>query len=421
MIKFVEVFISSIILSFSIIFVASKFIDVRIEKKKLLWMSVLALYFFASYILEINFIKIIFTFLILIFVIYKTFKISIYKAILTSFCNLALLLICEIICAILITSLLKTDMIFGNLITNLFIAALYVGSSYLNKIKDLARKIINLNWSKSRWSLYFFLATLLLVLVIHLYYVYFNIEVKYSAILCCLLIGFYLYVGLRLLKEKDNYNTLNEEYNTVLGCLKEYETLYVRERKAAHEFKNNLMIIRCMAKKESKKLLNYIDELSSNEKNYKFNALDTIPIKDLRGILYYKLLEMEKLQINYYIESLKVDWQKYNLLPDKLKIKIYKLLNIFLDNAIDAVKKEATKKINITICNEKEHIIFEVSNNFSGKIDFSKIKKEGFSSKGKNRGFGLSIAKDIINSDKKIINDTKINGEIFIQEIKIKM
>lgn len=83
-------------------------------------------------------------------------------------------------------------------------------------------------------------------------------------------------------------------------------------------------------------------------------------------------------------------------------------------------QKSRKKEININIYFDK-YFIIEISNYFEGNLDVEKIYNKGYSTKGKGHGYGLTLVKNIIEQNKNIINENKIEKNIFTQIIKIKM
>lgn len=108
---------------------------------------------------------------------------------------------------------------------------------------------------------------------------------------------------------------------------------------------------------------------------------------------------------------------------DKINLDIIDLsrcLGIILDNAIEATLYSKEKKLNITFIKKNSSILIVVSNTFEGEIPpLSKIFKAGFSTKGENRGLGLSNLKDIMNKYSNATLDTSIENNRFIQNMTI--
>jgi two-component system sensor histidine kinase AgrC len=152
--------------------------------------------------------------------------------------------------------------------------------------------------------------------------------------------------------------------------------------------------------------------------DYKGNHLTSIiKIKNLsvRSILSSKLNEMEKHDIEYRFEvSDYIDDVNMN------NHDLCQILGIYIDNAIEASKLADDKKINITIVNDKEYLSFIINNSFEGQVDINKINERGFSTKGKNRGNGLYICKNIISKYDNIENNTYVDRDKFFQELYIK-
>lgn len=428
------IFIDSLLLGWILTYTLSKATNIKInynDKKYYLFLAIIVFYLTLSYIITDSFIKIIFTFSILILTSAKLFKQSYVKSILFAFVTLFINLCSEIIYALFVISFMDKDLtyiksnMFGTLFSNLIITVInFVLVSVIfspKKINTLFQKIK----IKNVFSVVLFAFMSIISLAIILYFVYFDVSLLGAFVLGLFLICTFFLTMISFMVEKSKKEEIAKEYNITLNSLSEYEKLYSYQRKLTHEFRNDLMVIRGMANKNNKKLLNYIDEISdikSVEESNWLNELKKIPEGGLLGILYYKLLTTDKFNINTRLEIFdSFKSKKYNNLDDEIKNKVCKLIGIFLDNAIDAVNKSKEKYITIEIGIEKEYITFKIANNFSGSCDFSKIYDEGYSTNGVGRGYGLALAKKIIDSEGRIENKIEIKNNIFIQILKIKV
>ena len=101
---------------------------------------------------------------------------------------------------------------------------------------------------------------------------------------------------------------------------------------------------------------------------------------------------------------------------------ICRIVGIIIDNAIEETSKidEKNKEIIISMYTD-EYFIIEVSNRFKSNIDLNNIYKKGYTTKGKNHGYGLSLLKKIVDNNSRISNEISITNNIFTQMIKIKM
>ena len=64
-------------------------------------------------------------------------------------------------------------------------------------------------------------------------------------------------------------------------------------------------------------------------------------------------------------------------------------------------------------------LCIKVSNNFSGKIDISRINDEGYTTKSNGHGYGLTLVKEIINNNSNLEHETELNKKVFSQILKI--
>ena len=101
-------------------------------------------------------------------------------------------------------------------------------------------------------------------------------------------------------------------------------------------------------------------------------------------------------------------------------IDICKIIGVFIDNSLDEVKKLKNKNIQISLYLENKRLCIKVSNNYKGKLELDKINNEGYTTKGKNRGYGLSLVEQIVNRNNFLEHKTEINNNSFIQIISIK-
>jgi two-component system sensor histidine kinase AgrC len=98
---------------------------------------------------------------------------------------------------------------------------------------------------------------------------------------------------------------------------------------------------------------------------------------------------------------------------------ITKLLGILMDNAIDASKKSKEKEIFLYMTEEKKYINIKIMNSIKDDKGLKNIGKKRYSTKGKNHGFGLLLAKEIVRKNKKLELVTDIDENMFSQTILI--
>ena len=64
--------------------------------------------------------------------------------------------------------------------------------------------------------------------------------------------------------------------------------------------------------------------------------------------------------------------------------------------------------------------VFSLSNTYEGTIDTGKMDNEGYTTKGESKGYGLSLAKDLINKNKDLRQEREIKGIYFVQRLYMK-
>ena len=154
------------------------------------------------------------------------------------------------------------------------------------------------------------------------------------------------------------------------------------------------------------------------KRNMRLANLSKLQITGIKGLILTKTLQAEKEGITVNIEVPDViDELSMNI------IDIARILGIFLDNAIEAnMQNHTDKEIDIAIFKSRSNsimIIIEntIEDDHSVKID--KIFNDGFSTKGENRGKGLSTVRSIMNTYPNVVLRTNVNNGVFSQIIEM--
>lgn len=227
------------------------------------------------------------------------------------------------------------------------------------------------------------------------------------------------------------FNTIKKEayfyYSSIyLENLKQYtsnlEDVYMDMRKFRHDYINILAAIRGFIDDRDMDGLNrYFNEniyplnQSLTENNFKLGKLQNIKITEIKGLIATKLLRAQELGINVNIEI--VDS------VEEINMEIVDLirsLGILLDNATEAAAESERKELTLAFIVKSTSVIIIIENTFESKeISISKMFEEGYSTKGNNRGLGLSNLKGFIDRHKNILLETSMDSDIFTQILTI--
>ena len=206
-----------------------------------------------------------------------------------------------------------------------------------------------------------------------------------------------------------------------------YENEIEKQRILRHETKNEFRTIRAKIcdKQDNKAIIEYIDEILNDKyeiKQEKYAKFGYLPPNGIKGLCYFKVQEAEEKRIKVALNISKriKDSTIYNL-SVKQQRDFGKILGVLLDNAIEASKESTKKEMGIeAYINTNKEFKMIVSNTYNNQIDPNKIGKEKFSTKGKNRGHGLLLVKQLINKNDIFELKTSIQENVYIQTIIIK-
>lgn len=372
-----------------------------------------------------------FKYITLLFLFKILYRESFSKTIICTFLMYIMLIFGELLFSIIIVLILRVDQeflkktILGYLLSNFIILFFMLILTNNKKIRKVLNEIID--WYINKEAFYTaFLTTLGMVITCFLLYKnYLKIKSFSSfALTSIFLFGILVFI-VGFFKEKTDNAKLSSEYDQLLNYVKTYEEVIEEKSKAQHEYRNQLILIREMLGNRNRKTKDYIDQILAIEneqsKSNWLNKIKNIPNGGLKGLIHYKIVEMIKKDIKLYIDiNENVNNKKTNkYLRDNLN-DISKIIGVYLDNAREAALKSEEKYIIIeTECN-KDNLIFSISNTYKGGINLNKIDNAGYSKKGKDRGYGLSLVRDIISKRTDVEQYREFNGIYFVQHICLK-
>ena len=360
----------------------------------------------------------------------KLFKLSYSKSIFLTFIYMILIMIIEIIVLLLVTNIIGMskfnyyDKVAGNILGNLLTGVLLIAIAYIFKKK--LRKLINASLENNTkiiiYSIFTFICS-----AMFLYTIIKEFRISNDIFLYLASIVVLLTVLFSLIKQTLENNKLTNEYDKLLEFMTTYENEIENQRILRHEVKNEFRTIRAKIcdKQENKEIIEYIDEIVKDKyevNKEKYAKFGYLPPNGIKGLFYFKTQEAEKRNINVAINiSKKVkDSIIYNLTV-KQQRDFGRIIGVFLDNAIEASLESEKKQLGIeAYINLESEFKLIISNTFNNKIEELKIGKEKFSTKGKNRGHGLLLVKQLVEKNNIFEIKTDIQEELYIQIITVK-
>ena len=155
------------------------------------------------------------------------------------------------------------------------------------------------------------------------------------------------------------------------------------------------------------------DNLQMN--SIKINGTDKLKVRAIKGLVTTKILQAQEKNIPISIE-----------VPELIEhiemntVDLSRVIGIIIDNAIEASESLEDALIRIAFIKNEDSVLFIVMNKCSDTTpQIHELFQENFSTKGKNRGLGLSNLKEIIDATPNTLLDTTIDNGYFIQKVEI--
>lgn len=218
------------------------------------------------------------------------------------------------------------------------------------------------------------------------------------------------------LKNKQSQFENLQEYTTNL------ETLYTEMRAFRHDYINILSsIVGYIENRDldgleahfNSKIIPLGKCIESN--NFKIGHLKNIKVLELKGIMSSKLIHAQELGIDVFIDIMepieKIDMDIMD---------ICRITGILIDNGIEAALTCPKPSLKVGIINKTNSVIIAIINSCPENTPpIYKLFEPGFSTKGENRGLGLSNVKELLKNYSNASLDTIIENGEFIQNLEI--
>lgn len=275
---------------------------------------------------------------------------------------------------------------------------------YLSLVTTFGIFYINMNWNISRNPMYlaktnslFFLAYAVILLFI------------------CLIL-------MLIIKKDESFKSKQIQFENLQEYTNNLEDLYMDMRKFRHDYINILSSMSCFIEdNDMNSLKSYFNDTiyplnkKIEKNNHKLGLLKNLKMSEVKGLVSSKLIRAQELGLNVNIDIVEpISNINMNTLD------LIRSLGILLDNAIEAAISSDNKSISLGIIKKPSSTIILVINSYSGELPpISQLFKENFSTKGKNRGLGLSNLREMVNNNSNVLLDTSFENSEFIQSLTI--
>ena len=224
--------------------------------------------------------------------------------------------------------------------------------------------------------------------------------------------------ALREMKYKRKLQEIEAYYEYTLRI----ESINNEMRKFRHDYVNILTTLSDYIREDDMPgLRKYFDEHivpmkdKLKTRSIKMNGIEKLKVREIKGLITTKIIQAQEKRIPISIE-----------VPDEIDridmntVELSRIIGIIVDNAIEASENLEEPLINIAFIDNEESVTFIVMNKCSNDIPkIHELFEQGFSTKGDNRGLGLSTLKELTDSNENVLLDTVIENGYFVQKVEI--
>lgn len=328
---------------------------------------------------------------------------------------------------------INISMLYGKYSTvfNIFFCILIFGMTFILK-KLIARYFFEIKISKTDNIFIFFILIGCLFLFITNFIIAEYVGYQ-TLIIVTNSISYFFFISMTIIiftilikKTKAEEESKNEkqQYKHIVEYTTQLEEVYNNIRTFKHDYINILSTLSgYIEKTDSKELKNYFNhEILPYSQLYINTDLEIAELSNITDI-EFKSLFMSKIFLAV-TKNIKVNLDiKEPISLTKIPIKkmdLFRILGIFMDNAIEGCEHVNNKQIDIGIlCNINKYIIFIGNTYLDSAMSLGKIKELGYSTKDKKSGMGLYNVEKLLSKYKNIIVTTGAENNYFSQKIEI--
>lgn len=238
-----------------------------------------------------------------------------------------------------------------------------------------------------------------------------------------LVIVYFFIVFKSQLAAKEEINQLQKtQLDNLAVYTEEIEKMYQTLRGFRHDYQNVLLSLQESIDSEDIEQIKqvYHDILASADVRLvrqieatNVNELANIHDSAVKSVMFWKITQARDRKV-----AVDVEIKEEILRLSMSSLHFIRIFSILMDNAIEEAKRTVTPKISIALFVNQGDIIFIVSNStLLTSVNINQLKKPGYTTKGKNRGIGLSNVDEILTQYSNCYLETELENGVFTQRL----
>lgn len=385
-----------------------------------------------NYKLSSKFIRFIIATILLFFGNLGIFRKSVKQSIISTIIAQGVMFIAEMIFAMYVltsTTIAKNQIpatYFGTFYTNVSITTLMIFMTVLHMPNYFYKRINKQIPNTLSWKA--LLSIMLLILSMNFLFtgIYFEVPLPMLMITGTIIIISYGYIIIYNQKVQKDKLQVDEKYLKTSQRLNECQKIIDEFHRDNHETTTQIENMKDMLAIQENNYEKYFEQQLRRKKEMGNKISEdknqiVLSNSPLGVAIRSKCKEMKDSNIKYQFELDKaVKASDLIELDINTMIDLSDIVNIFLDNAIESIKKEGHGKIRIRVYKNCHNLKISIANTCQELVDVEKLGKKKYSLKGQERGYGLVLVNKIISNNKNLINEKKWSNEVFVQIIEVK-
>lgn len=270
------------------------------------------------------------------------------------------------------------------------------------------------------------LGSTIMVIVLVDEFTYLEVPTGYLTLMVLTIVGalFFVVIGcwlfIRILLRQAKIEREQTNQANLAMYTDQLEKNYNEVRQFRHDIKNALLALEIRIDESDDALLTA--DVQALMQQYHFDAIFSSEIGRfaninntyIKGIIFSKYVAAQKQGISLTVEVSDDLFDSQQQYFNELRI-----LGILLDNALEAAIAVNQAKVVVSIFRESGHLIYLVKNRINGPVNIAKIWQRGYSTKGDNRGLGLTTVREIVNQHGNFYLSVKQVSNEFIAQLSV--